>query len=228
MGDGSSPREAARERVVRCRSHDLPTLISSENLALPPEPTRPHHAGTTPHRRRRPPSSPAVKTKCCAPPPPLRPPPQWNRPPPPPSTRHGRHQRWRDAVPCCAPAPRCITWAGWPREPTPAGQTPVPACDWWRAAIQGATRRRPGLSESQRRLQRRPTTLLGSIRIPPPLLLQDITRPRNCRHPVLLQTSVGCLEGLPATPPALLEPRPSSSQIRRRDISASARELGSI
>lgn len=138
MGDGSSPREAARERVVRCRSHDLPTLISSENLALPPEPTRPHHAGTTPHRRRRPPSSPAVKTKCCAPPPPLRPPPQWNRPPPPPSTRHGRHQRWRDAVPCCAPAPRCITWAGWPREPAPAGQTPVPACDWWRAAIQGA------------------------------------------------------------------------------------------
>lgn len=41
-------------------------------------------------------------------------------------------------MPCCATAPRCITWAGWPPEPTPAGQMLVPVCDWWRAATWGA------------------------------------------------------------------------------------------
>jgi hypothetical protein len=117
--------------------------------------------------------------------------------PPPPSTRDGRHQRWREMpyhVVQPHHAPRCITWAGRPPESTPVGQSLVPACDWRRAATRGHTARRPCLSESQRSLRRRPTTLLGSIRNPS--CCRTSRAPEIVGIPSCSRPLVGCLVGL--------------------------------
>lgn len=152
----------------------------------PPEPTCPHHAGTTPHRRRRPPSSPACQEEMlrgapAAPASRLRPPPQWNRLPRP---RPAMVDTKDGEMPCHAVHPHHDASPGQDGRES----QPLPGKRRCRLVTGGerpsrGTRRRPCLPERQRRLRRRPTTLLGSIRIPPPLLLQDITRPRNCRHP---------------------------------------------
>lgn len=102
---------------------------------------------------------------------------------------------------------------------------PLPGKRWCRLVTGGerpfrGTRRRPCLSESQRRCGGGPPPCWEASEIPP---AAGHHAPQKLSASRLAPDLCGLLGDLPATPPARLEPRPSSSQVRKRDISASAR-----
>lgn len=188
MGDGSSPRG---RRLGRGRSLPLtrpPNVDFFRESRSPPEPTRPHHAGThhteAAGRLHRPPARQEGMLRAAPASPSTSPMEQT------PSPFPALDSRWSNTkdgeMPCHAVQPHHDASPGQDGRKS----QPLPGKRWCRL-VTGGERPFRGHTATTMPVRAREDAAAAHHPVgkhPKSLLLQDITRPRNCRHPVLLQT----------------------------------------